>query len=234
MMTSDGASASKPLDQHLDQGVIDGQSGYSKPFLALYDLLVYRGTAPLLWGCPAAVSRELYDSCVGARHMDIGVGTGYLLHHTRFPVPDPRITLVDLNRNSLAHTAHRLRRYRVETVRANILEDLPVAARSQDSVGMSYLLHCVPGSLREKGIALAHAAAVVRPGGVVFGATVLSAGVPVSGGARRALRILNKRGAFHNDADTLDDLRAQLDQHFDRHELTVHGCVGVFRAWTAA
>ncbi|MFD0415267.1 class I SAM-dependent methyltransferase [Streptomyces sp. NPDC127108] len=234
MMTSEGAHAGKPLDQHLDQGVIDGQSGYSKPFLTLYDLLVYRGTAPLLWRCPSAVSRSLYDSCVGARHMDIGVGTGYLLHHARFPVPDPRITLVDLNRNSLAHTAHRLRRHRVETVRANILEPLPVAARSHDSVGMSYLLHCVPGTLREKGIALAHAAAVVRPGGIVFGTTVLSAGVPVSGSARRAMRTLNKRGAFHNDADALDDLRAQLDLHFDRHELTVHGCVGVFRAWTAA
>ncbi|MER5301728.1 MULTISPECIES: class I SAM-dependent methyltransferase [Streptomyces] len=223
----------KSLD-HLDQAVIDGQAGYSKPFLNLYDLMVYRGTAPLLWRCPPKVSRQLYDTCVGARHMDIGVGSGYLLHHARFPVPEPRITLVDLNPNSLAHTAHRLRRYEVETVRANVLEPLPVPEHSHDSVGMSYLLHCVPGGLPDKGIALAHAAAVVRPGGVVFGTTVLSGGVPVSSVARRAMRTLNKRGAFHNDGDTLDDLRAQLDRHFDRHELTVRGCVGVFRAWTAA
>ncbi|MEV0440594.1 class I SAM-dependent methyltransferase [Streptomyces spectabilis] len=233
MMTSNGPSGSKPID-HLDQAVIDGQSGYSKPFLNFYDLTVYRGTAPLLWGCPPAVSRTLYDTEVGARHMDIGVGSGYLLHHARFPVAQPRITLVDLNPNSLAHTAHRLRRYEVATVRANVLEPLPVPKESHDSVGMSYLLHCVPGSLREKGIALAHAAAVVRPGGVVFGTTVLTGGVPVSRSARRALRMLNKRGAFHNEDDHLEDLRAQLDQHFDRHDLTVRGCVGIFRGWTPA
>lgn len=232
-MTSSSGNGGKSFDD-LDQAVVDGQAVYSKPFLNLYDLTVYRGTGPLLWRCPPAVSRHLYDTGVGERHMDIGVGSGYLLHHARFPVPDPRITLVDLNPNSLAHTAHRLRRHRVVTVRANVLEPLPVPAHSHDSVGMSYLLHCVPGSLREKGIALAHAATVVRPGGIVFGATVLSAGVPVSFAARRTMRMLNRRGVFHNEGDTLDDLRAQLGRHFDRHELTVHGCVGVFRAWTAA
>lgn len=232
-MTSSGGHGGKSFDD-LDQAVVDGQAGYSKPFLNLYDLMVYRGTGPLLWRCPPSVSRHLYDTCVGERHMDIGVGSGYLLHHARFPVPDPRITLVDLNPNSLAHTAHRLRRHQVVTVRANVLEPLPVRAHSHDSVGMSYLLHCVPGSLREKGIALAHAAAVVRPGGIVFGTTVLSAGVPVTSAARRTMRMLNRRGAFHNDGDTLDDLREQLGRHFDRHELSVHGCVGVFRAWTAA
>ncbi|MYS86620.1 class I SAM-dependent methyltransferase [Embleya scabrispora] len=239
-MTSDSTSDNKPLERlddkpldHLDQAVLDGQAGYSKPFLNLYDLVVYRGTAPLLWRCPPTVSRRLYDTGVGARHMDIGVGSGYLLHHARFPVPDPRITLVDLNPNSLAHTAHRLRRYHVATVRANVLEPLPVPDGSHDSVGISYLLHCIPGSLREKGIVLAHAAAVVRPGGVVFGTTVLSAGVPVSLAARKAMRLLNKQGAFHNDGDTLDDLRAQLDRYFDHHELSVRGCVGIFRGWTA-
>ncbi|WP_331769441.1 class I SAM-dependent methyltransferase (plasmid) [Embleya sp. NBC_00888] len=239
-MTSDSTSDNKPLERlddkpldHFDQAVLDGQAGYSKPFLNLYDLVVYRGTAPLLWRCPPTVSRRLYDTGVGARHMDIGVGSGYLLHHARFPVPDPRITLVDLNPNSLAHTAHRLRRYQVATVRANVLEPLPVPDGSHDSVGISYLLHCIPGSLREKGIVLAHAAAVVRPGGVVFGTTVLSGGVPVSLAARKAMRLLNKQGAFHNDGDTLDDLRAQLDRHFDHHELSVRGCVGIFRGWTA-
>ncbi|MGA4838441.1 class I SAM-dependent methyltransferase [Streptomyces sp. G45] len=234
MMTPHGTSDPTPLD-HLDQAVVDGQAGYSKPFLlSLYDLAVYRGTAPLLWRCPPAVSRRLYDTSVGERHADIGVATGYLLDHAHFPVPDPQITLVDLNPDSLARAAHRIRRYRVSTVRANVLEPLPLPPGSHDSVGMSYLLHCVPGSLKEKGVALAHAAAVVRPGGTVFGATVLSGGVPVSAGARRAMRYLNKRGDFHNAHDTLDDLRDQLERHFARHELTVHGCVGVFRAWTAA
>ncbi|MGI5532192.1 class I SAM-dependent methyltransferase [Streptomyces syringium] len=218
----------------LDQDVIEGQSGYTKSFLNLYDLAVFRGTAPLCWRCPPATSRQMYDTCVGAEHLEIGVGTGYLLDHARFPVPDPRITLADLNPNSLAHTAHRLRRYDVRTVRANVLEPLPVPEKSFDSVGMSYLLHCVPGSLKEKGIALAHAGAAVRPGGVVFGATVLSGGVPVTFAGRRMMEWLNKQGVFHNEQDTYEDLRDQLETHFDRYQLTVRGCVGIWRAWTAS
>ncbi|MFI9724514.1 class I SAM-dependent methyltransferase [Streptomyces sp. NPDC052396] len=221
-------------DKRLDQAVIDGQAAYSKQALNLYDLAVYRGTAPFFWRCPPAVSRKLYDQSVGARHLEIGVGSGYLLDHARFPVPDPRITLADLNPNSLAHTADRLRRYQVTTVRANVLEPLPVPEKSFDSVGMSYLLHCVPGSLPEKGIAFSHAAAAVRPGGIVFGATVLSAGVPVTFAARQMMWFLNRTGVFHNERDNLNDLRDQLDKHFERHELTVSGCVGVFRAWTAS
>ncbi|MDG4533498.1 class I SAM-dependent methyltransferase [Streptomyces sp. AV19] len=219
-------------DQLLDQAVIEGQSGYTKSFLNLYDLAVFRGTAPLAWHCPPAVSRQMYDTCLGANHVEIGVGTGYLLDHATFPVADPKITLVDLNPNSLAHTAHRLRRYDVTTLRANVLEPLPLPERTYDSVGMSYLLHCVPGSIKEKGIALKHAASVVRPGGVVFGATVLSSGIPVSTRGRWTMNWLNKQGAFHNQEDNYDDLRDQLAQYFDRFQLTSRGCVGIWRAWT--
>ncbi|GGM75297.1 methyltransferase [Longimycelium tulufanense] len=229
-MTSFHARDREPLDQ----SVIDGQAAYTKQSLNLYDFAVFRGTAPFFWRCPPAVSRRLYDTSVGAHHLEIGVGSGYLLDHAHFPVTDPRVTLVDLSPHSLAHTAHRLRRYQVNIVRANVLDPLPVPRKSYDSVGMSYLLHCVPGSLREKGIALAHAAAAVRPGGIVFGATVLSAGVPVTFAARQMMRLLNKKGVFHNERDTLDDLRDQLEQHFVRHELSVRGCVGLFRAWTAS
>ncbi|GAA2908972.1 class I SAM-dependent methyltransferase [Streptomyces thioluteus] len=228
-MTTTSASTT---DHLIDQQVIDGQAGYTKSFLNIYDLAVFKGTAPLAWHCSPAVSRQMYDTCLGANHVEIGVGTGYLLDNATFPVADPKITLVDLNPNSLAHTAQRLNRYDVTTVRANVLEPLPLEERAYDSVGMSYLLHCVPGSIKEKGIALKHAAAVVRPGGVVFGATVLSSGVPVSARGRWTMNYLNKRGDFHNQEDNYDDLRDQLAQYFPRFQLTSRGCVGIWRAWT--
>ncbi|GAB2629513.1 class I SAM-dependent methyltransferase [Streptomyces capparidis] len=217
----------------MDQAVLDGQAPYHRRALAFYDLLVMHGSAPWCWRCPSRNFRRMYDTCVGARHLEIGVGTGYLLAHCRFPVPDPRITLVDLNPATLEYTAQRLKRYRTERVLANALEPLPVPPGSFDSAALSFLLHCIPGDITEKGVALAHAAAAVRPGGVVFGSTVLASGVPVSRAGRSLMGKLNAKGVFHNDRDDLGDLRDQLTRHFERHELVTRGCVGLFRAWTA-
>ncbi|WFB10708.1 class I SAM-dependent methyltransferase [Streptomyces sp. LX-29] len=217
----------------VDQDVLDGQSAYDKRALTFYDLLVYRGSSPLFWRCSPRNFLRMYDTCVGAEHVEIGVGTGYLLDHCRFPVSDPRITLVDLNPATLDFTAKRLAKFRTTQVRANALEPLPLPKASHDSVALSFLLHCIPGSIREKGVALAHAAEVVRPGGVVFGSTILSSGVPVTRAGRSLMAKLNAKGVFHNQQDSLDDLRDQLTKHFVSHDLVVRGCVGLFRARTA-
>ncbi|KUJ65094.1 methyltransferase type 12 [Streptomyces albus subsp. albus] len=217
----------------VDQDVLDGQAAYLPRRLDWYDIVVYKGTAPLAWRCSARQVLRLYAASVGARHLEIGVGSGYLLANTRFPIPDPEITLCDLNPHTLDHVERRLSQYRVDKIRANALDPLPVPDASYDSVGLNYLLHCIPGSLREKGVVLKHAAAAVRPGGVVFGSTVLSGGVPVSWLGRSAMRSLNKKGVFHNEQDHLDDLRAQLERNFASHRLVVRGCVGLFRAQTA-
>ncbi|UCM86662.1 class I SAM-dependent methyltransferase [Streptomyces marincola] len=216
------------------RAVHDGQAPYHRRALAFYDLFVMHGSAPWFWRCPPRNFRQLYDTCAGARHVEIGVGTGYLLHHARFPVPDPRITLVDLNPATLDYTAKRLARYRTERVVANALEPLPLPEGEADSAALSFLLHCLPGSIADKGVALAHAARAVRPGGVVFGSTILASGVPVTRAGRFLMRELNRKGVFHNERDSLGDLRDRLDAHFPRHELVVRGCVGLFRAWTPA
>jgi hypothetical protein len=39
----------------------------------------------LLWRCPTASIRALYDRNAGARHLDVGVGTGYYVG--RCPIP---------------------------------------------------------------------------------------------------------------------------------------------------
>ncbi|QIS22137.1 class I SAM-dependent methyltransferase [Nocardia terpenica] len=215
-----------------DAAVLAGQAAYHKRALNLYDLMVFYGSAPFFWRCPASEFRRLYDVSVGAEHMEIGVGTGYLLTHCRFPVLDPRITLVDLNPDTLVYTARQLSGYRTEQIRANALEPLPVPRRDYDSVGISFLLHCMPGSLHEKGVVLGHAASVVRPGGVVFGSTVLSSGVPVSYAGRKLMGLLNSKGIFHNEHDDLDSLREQLEKYFVGHELITRGSVALFRAWT--
>lgn len=205
---------------------------YSQITLLTYNLLVLRGTVPLFWRCPVRAIRELYDDSVGAKHLEIGAGSGYFPARARYPVARPEITLVDRNTGPLDYAGRRLARWRPTRVRADVLKPLPLAEGNFDSVALSLVLHCLPGDIRTKGEVLGRAAEVVRPGGVVFGSTILTSGVPMSRPARLLNRALNARGVFHNERDDLDDLREQLDRRFAEHTLTVHGCVALYRART--
>ena len=134
-----------------DDPAIAGQAIYSRRFLALYDGLVYGFNSPVLWRCCKSRMVALYDDHVSARHLDVGVGSGGLLDACRFPVAAPEVTLMDMNPNSLAVTAARLGRYLPRTVQGNALEPWPVEAASFDSVALSHLVHCLPGTIPEKG-----------------------------------------------------------------------------------
>ncbi len=201
--------------------------------LRVYDAMVYRFNAPVLWRCPKSRFVGLYDEHVCARHLDIGVATGCLLDQCRFPVAEPEITLMDLNKNSLAAAAWRLRRYSPSTHQANVLEPWGLPARSRDSIGMSNLLHCLPGSMREKAVAFAHARSTLAPGGVLFGTTVLGEGVEHTRLAKRALEFGNRRGVFCNLNDSLEQLEESLQEAFDSHEVQVQGAVALFSARVA-
>src|SRR4029077_11946075 len=82
-----------------------GQAAYTRLLLPFYDLLVFGYNLPVLWRCPKGRLLQLYDGQAGARHLDIGVCTGYLIDKCRFPSETPEITLMDLNSNSLRFAA---------------------------------------------------------------------------------------------------------------------------------
>jgi ubiquinone/menaquinone biosynthesis C-methylase UbiE len=217
-----------PATNH--DAVQDGYKAYHGRALSFYDTFVFRGSLPRFWRCPLETLTELYTRSLGARHLELGVGTGYLMEHSRFPVSNPKITLVDMNEATLDYTAQRMRFFETAKVVGNALEPLPVAKGSHDSAALSLLMHCIPGSLLEKGVAIKHAAATVRPGGIVFGSTVLSQGVTVTRAGRWLMKNLNDKGIFHNDTDSLQDLRTVLEQNFADFELYTCGSVGLFRA----
>ncbi|MGT2479982.1 hypothetical protein ACU4GR_16535 [Methylobacterium oryzae CBMB20] len=100
-----------------------------------------------------------------------------------------------------------------------------------DSIGMTYLLHCLPGEHRRaRRKPSTRCGRCLADDGVVFGATILSGGVQTTGAARALMRVYNRKGVFSNAADTLPDLRAALDQRFRSVEITVVGCVALFVA----
>lgn len=206
-----------------------GQAIYSPAVLRNYDWMVLGLSNRLLWRCPTAELRRLYDRNVSDRHLDIGVGTGYFLDKARWPVPKPAITLLDLNPNCLAAASRRIRRFAPQTIRANILEPLPPLEPFR-SAGLCYLLHCVPGTMPEKAAAFDHISALLAPGARLFGATIVQGSLPRSGLAQAFMDLYNRKGLFSNAGDTIEDLDAALRQRFRDVRVESRGTVVLFEA----
>lgn len=205
-----------------------GHAFYTKRALAMYDLAILGFFSRVAWKCPSRRILQHYNEHVSENHLDVGVGTGYFLDHCRFVSPSPRVALMDLNTNCLTVAARRIARYDPEVYRANALEPIPFDAPKFDSVGLNYLLHCLPGDIATKSVVFEHLKALMNPGSVVFGATLLHEGVQRNWLARRVMDRNNKHGIFANAEDSLHGLRSALSQHLTESTVDVVGCVGIF------
>jgi ubiquinone/menaquinone biosynthesis C-methylase UbiE len=184
----------------------------------------------VVWRCPTWRLVEQYRQHAGRSHLDIGPGTGYFLEHTRLP-SDAQITLLDPNPDVLAHAARRLSHRHLSAIQGDVLRPLPFTAGEHfDSAALNYVLHCLPGPPAHKSAAVRNVAAVLKPGGVVFGATVLGASGPHTWLSRAVLRFVNSRRIFDNLSDTEDGLRDVLEESFATVEIDVIGSVAVFTA----
>ena len=206
-----------------------GQAVYQPWLLRNYDWFVLGFSNRLLWRCPVSELRALYAGNLSARHLDIGVGTGYYLDRVAFPAPDPAITLLDLNPNCLAMASARIARYAPATVVADVLQPLPSIGRF-DSAGLCYLLHCLPGTIPEKAIAFDHIRPLLSPGARVFGATILQGDAPRSRAAQALMDFYNRKGVFSNAGDTLADLSEALTARFTDVRVRIVGAVALFEA----
>ncbi|MCG8352074.1 MAG: class I SAM-dependent methyltransferase, partial [Chloroflexales bacterium] len=206
---------------------------YTKPILALYDIAVLGLSNRYAWRCPSAAIRRWYTAHITANHLDIGVGTGYFLPHCSYPVPRPWLTLLDRNPNSLQRAAKRLAQHHPNTLLADALQPLPFRAQSFDSIGLNYVLHCLPGAMATKTGMFAQLASLLRPGGRLFGATILGQGVQQNRLARTLLHVYNTCGVFNNRADSLADLEQGLRQHFSSYTLHVVGMAALFAGCSA-
>ncbi len=171
-----------------------------------------------------------YNKFASNNHLDVGVGTGYFLDHCQFPSDNPRIALMDLNKNSLNYTAERIVRYAAETYCRNILEPISIPAENFDSVGINFLLHCLPGKLSEKGTIFDHLKAVMHPNAVIFGSTILHVGVSPNWLAKRLMNAYNNKGVFSNLYDSAEGLKRELEVRFSDVSVEVVGCVALFSA----
>jgi SAM-dependent methyltransferase len=218
-----------PVTDELDPRIAHAQEVYTRGKLAIYDALVLGVFCSLIWKYSPRQMRRLYDSSVGRRHLDIGPGTGYFLEHCHFP-PNPEITLLDLSQECLDVSARRIANLHPTLSRANLMYPLPLPKKHFDSAAMNLVFHTIPGGWEGKGIIFKHVAETLRPGGTLFGTSVLAEGVPMSRFTRKMISEQHRRGNFQNQGDDPEGLRAQLAKYFPESSVEVHGVTAVFRA----
>jgi SAM-dependent methyltransferase len=207
-----------------------GSGIYGAITLRYYDLGVLRLSCRFLWRCPSRVVLDLYRRNVTANHLEAGVGTGYFPDRVAFPAANPRLALLDLSESSLAFAARRLARYEPAVYRADVLAPLERPIEPFDSIGLNFLLHCLPGPISRKAAAFDTLGGLLKPGGAIFGSTLLMKGQGIPRLARIWMRFYNAAGIFDNAADTIDDLRAELEARFDDVHVERRGALALFRA----
>ena len=206
-----------------------GQAAYTPLTLRFYDLIVLGLSNRLLWRCPTAELRRLYDRNISGAHLDVGVGTGYFLDKAAWPVATPAVTLVDLNPNSLSVASRRIARYDPQCITADILKPLPNVGPF-GSVGLCYLLHCLPGRIADKAVVFDHVLPLLSQGARVFGATIVQGDTRRSRPAQALINAYNRRGIFSNASDTAPDLETALKARFTSVVVRMRGTVALFEA----
>jgi len=216
------------MEQGLDTN--RGQAVYTRKTLALYDIVVLGLSNRFIWKCPTSRILDLYNRHASNNHLDVGVGTGWYLEHCRFPAGGVRLGLLDLNPDCLRRAASRVAHLEPEILQGDLLKPLTFRTPVFASASLSYLLHCLPGDIVSKAVLFDHLKPMMQPGGVVFGATLLSGGVERSGMARALMGLYNRKGIFSNSGDRLSDLEDQLRQRFRDVSIEVAGCAALFVA----
>lgn len=205
-----------------------GYKDYGTFMLAIYDRWVLGFMAPRVWKVGSEPGVAAYRSHMGARHLEVGPGSGWFL--TQVEPPTRRLTLVDPNPQVLGHCARVLATAGPELVQANVLHPLPVDGPF-DSAALMHVLHCLPGPMAARADAIRNVADLLTDDGVLFGGTVL--GIAASGhgpAARTFLRLANRQGGFDNLADDVAGLTSVLERSFTDVEVDGSGSIAYFVA----
>ena len=208
----------------------DGTRWYTNAFLRIYDWFALGLHCRFIWGCNSKNIIDFYSKHISGNHLDVGTGTGYFLDKCRFPVENPRLTLVDLNPRSLDMARKRLLRYHPTAYRRDILQPFGIGDSGFDSISITHLLHCLPGYMDNKGIVFQNLKPLLNPGGVLFGCTFIQ-GVPGEKLVASVLfEVANRLGFMSNRNDDISGLSRQIEKHFTEYSVEITGCEAFFRA----
>jgi hypothetical protein len=224
----------KPRDSHdvePDAAAIAAAHAIYTPLMLsiFYDRLVHGFSNRFAWRCPTEQLLNLYSDNLSCRHLEAGIGTGFFIDKAN-PPAFQRLLLLDINRNCLALSARRLARFRPVLAEANLLAPLTIEVEPVDSIGLTYVLHCLPGRMPEKLKVIDHLRPFMSERTKLFGATILGRGIAPNAAARALLGFYNSKGVFNNLEDDAAALADGLHARFAKVEVTTSGCVALFQA----
>jgi SAM-dependent methyltransferase len=202
---------------------------YNPVVLKLYDLWVTRFSNRFAWRCPADRQIAHYRTHLRPRHLDVGVGTGFYLQGAK-AMGARHVALVDPNPSCLATARARLGDVPSSVYCQDALQQLAIDEPKFESIGLSYLLHCLAGPFARKAAIFDNLAPLLAPGGVLFGTTILGAAAGHNALGRKLMAVYNAKGIFGNADDTIEELEKALRQRFGRVSVAQTGVVALFSA----
>lgn len=207
-----------------------GQAVYTRLMLQVYDVLVTRFSNRVVWRCPKHIQLAHYQHHASNHHLDIGVGTGYYLKHNQWP-KSTRLALMDINLDCLKAAKRATARLLPKVHHADVFKAQPQLAAEFDSISIHYLLHCLPGNIQTKSVALENIIDMLKPQGVLFGTTILSDEHLQTPMSRRLAKFYNQKNIFSNRYDTETSLGIVLRKYLEHVEIKVVGCVALFKGY---
>jgi len=202
---------------------------YTPFMLSIYDVLVHGVSNRLAWRCPTRRLLELYRANLSDNHLEAGVGTGLFLDRIGASRLN-RLVLIDINRHCLERAGRRLARFKPALYQINLLAPIKLDVAPFASIGLTYVLHCLPGRMSAKLQAVDHLRPLMSKGAVLFGATILGrVHCAERSGTVAAQSLQRERRVQYREDDTAS-LSGGLRQRFDEVEIETEGCVALFRA----
>lgn len=201
---------------------------YTRSGLALYDWWVLGVSNRWIWKCRTENIEELYSAHLSPNHLEVGVGTGYFLAKG-LSTDSRRVALFDINPKCLEKASKRIAAHHPSVFQGNILQPINLEGVRFDSIGVNYLLHCLPGRLEDKAeTVFDHVIAHLENDGVVFGSTILGLDIQRPLPAKMLMAYYNSKGIFSNRQDSLGAIMEVLSKRFRTFNVEVRGCVVLF------
>jgi hypothetical protein len=206
-----------------------GSKLYQIKNLKKYDIVVLGVTGKLISNSnvkPLVLS--LYRKHLSSNHLDIGPGSGYFLDKSTFPSNIPKLTLSDIHPDCLVYCVKRLARYNPLFFQTNIMTPFKVPT-TFDSIGMNWVLHCMPGNLDEKLSSVCkNIVPMLNSNGAFFGSTILGTGGDFSFFGKILNYTYNSMGIFSNLDDDVESLKKVLSKYFETVTISMHGSLALF------
>jgi len=212
-------------------------SEYTPLHLKIYDSFSLGFITTVGWRCPTSkFLLPFFLQHAGHNHLYIGVGTGYFTAHAVQQHKINEISLLDLNPHTLDKTSKRveaagLPNDKISTLIHDVFTPLPAEMKEKhDAVSLFYLLHCLPGRMSDKAPRVfGHLKEGLKPGGTLYGSTVLGEGVKHNIVGKMMMKYLNSKDMWSNYQDGESGLKNALERHFDDVEVQVVGAVALFK-----